>query len=225
VKIPAGSFTMGCTVEQGSDCFGDEKPAHNVTLTGSFWLQTTEVTQGQWKSVMGNNPSEFSSCGDDCAVEQVSWYEAVAFAQKLSATERLRGGSAYRLPTEAEWEYAARAGQGMKYAGSNSAGDVAWHDGNSGEKTHPVGQKLPNDWGLYDMSGNVWEWTGDWYDGDVYEQGDSVDPVGPSAGAYRVRRGGSWYDAPRDARVANRIRITPGYRGFNFGVRLLKTIP
>jgi formylglycine-generating enzyme required for sulfatase activity len=222
VEIPMGSFVMGCTAEQGSDCADDEKPAHNVTLSRSFYMQTTEVTQGQWRAVMGSNPSQFSSC-DDCPVEQVSWVDAFMFARKLSAKEGLSGASAYRLPTEAEWEYAARAGQGTKYAGSNSLDSVAWHGDNSGSKTHPVGQKLPNAWGLYDMAGNVWEWTADWYGG--YSSGDTTNPDGVLHGIIRVFRGGSWFSDPSGARVAYRSGRKPDYRLNRLGFRLLRTIP
>jgi formylglycine-generating enzyme required for sulfatase activity len=221
VKIPAGSFVMGCTAEQGSDCFDDEKPAHKVTLNRSFYMQTTEVTQGQWKSVMGSNPSRFSGC-NACPVEMVSWDDAVAFARKLSVQEGLSGGSAYRLPTEAEWEYAARAGQGTKYAGSNSLDAVAWYKGNSGSKTHPVGQQSPNAWGLYDMSGNVYEWTADWWG--RYSRRHTTNPEGASSGR-RVLRGGGWDFTAANARVANRGNFLPVYRFNILGFRLARTIP
>jgi hypothetical protein len=149
----------------------------------------------------------------------VTWNDAVAFAQKLSDKEGLSGESAYRLPTEAEWEYAARAGQGTKYAGSDDVDAVAWHKGNSGSKTHPVGQKPPNAWGLYDMTGNVFEWTLDWY-GD-YLSDAPTNPKGASDGSYRVKRGGSWFRVPRYARVALRFKFAPKYVYYDVGLRLL----
>ena len=237
VWIPAGSFTMGSpSSEPGRD---DDEVQHEVRLTRGFWMGTTEVTQGLWQSVTGSNPSYFSNCGANCPVEQVSWYDAVKFANALSEREGLeacyvvngervswpRGFECegYRLPTEAEWEYAGRAGEGYLYAGSNELDSVAWTLGNSGEQTHPVAQKRPNGWGLYDMTGNVWEWTWDWYGS--YANTDATDPVGPNTGSDRVGRGGSWNDDPRDARLADRGRSTPSVRLFNLGLRLLRSSP
>jgi formylglycine-generating enzyme required for sulfatase activity len=186
VYVQGGTFTMGCTSEQGSDCFNDEKPVHQVTLS-SFYMGQYEVTQAQWKAVMGSNPSRFK--GDNLPVEQVSWNDVQEFIRKLNA----QTGKRYRLPTEAEWEYAARGGnqsRGYYFSGSNGASKVAWHPDNSGNKTHPVGTKSANELGIYDMSGNVWEWCYDWY-GD-YPASAQNNPVGASSGSGRVRRGGSW---------------------------------
>ncbi len=185
VFVPAGTFTMG---GKGSD----EKP-HQVTISRPFYMQTTEVTQAQWKRVMGNNPSYFKDCGDDCPVEQVSWDDVQEFIRRLNMSE---GTTLYRLPTEAEWEYAARSGGKREaYAGTSDASKLdnyAWNNDNSGNQTHPVGLKSPNGLGLYDMSGNVWEWVQDWY-GD-YPSGSVTDPFGPSDGKCRVYRGGAYND-------------------------------
>ena len=208
VYVAGGTFMMGATEEQGDDAYNDEKPVHSVTLDG-FYIGAFEVTQAQWKAVMGTNLSNWK--GDDLPVENVSWSDAVSFCGKLSQM----AGKEYRLPTEAEWEYAARGGQqagGTKYAGSNNVGDVAWYTNNSGSKTHPVGQKQPNALGLYDMSGNVWEWCSDWYDSDYYSSSPSVNPQGPSGGSSRVNRGGGWYDDARYCRVSSRDYYTPGAR-------------
>ena len=210
----------------------DEKPVHSVTVD-SFYMKATEVTQKEWREVMGSNPSYFK--GDNLPVENVSWYDAVKYCNALSKKEgrtpvyRINGSrvtanwsaDGYRLPTEAEWEYAARGGKksrGYKYSGSNSAGSVGWYNANSGSKAHPVGQKQANELGLYDMSGNVWEWCWDWY-GD-YSSGSQRDPRGPSSGSYRVRRGGSWGDSGGYLRSAYRNRSSPGSSGYNLGFRL-----
>ncbi len=239
VALDAGSFEMGCTPEQGDDCEDDEKPAHTVVIDQAFEMMAVEVGQEMWASVMGSNPSGFDSCGEDCPVEQVSWLDVVAFANALSLLEGLEpcyeisgddvrwpdglSCEGYRLPTEAEWEYAARAGDGTKYAGSDTVGDVAWHDGNAGGTTHPVGEKAPNSWGLYDMSGNVWEWVWDWYSG--YQSGSSVNPTGLSTGSGRVSRGGSWYGGQRSTRVAFRFNGSPSSRVSDLGFRLSRSIP
>jgi formylglycine-generating enzyme required for sulfatase activity len=239
--VPAGSYTIGCTVGQEGECQADERPARRVTLSRAILVGETEVTQALYQRLMGNNPSHFSSCGATCPVEQVSWFDAVAFANKLSASEGLescyvisgervtwpKGASClgYRLPTEAEWEVAARGGRDDKYAGGGELGAVGWYDGNSGGETHPVGQKAANGYGLYDMSGNVWEWAWDGYDSSAYAGGAAIDPVGPAPGSYRVNRGGSCYYVPGLARVADRSRDTPGNRDSNLGFRLIRTAP
>jgi formylglycine-generating enzyme required for sulfatase activity len=234
VKIPAGTFTMGCTSEQGDDCYDNEKPAHQVTISKDFYLMENEVTQALYERVMGENPSEFK--GANLPVETVSWYDAVKFCNKHSQLEGLdqcytingenvswsnKSCNGWRLPTEAEWEYAARGGQSYKYAGSDNIDEVAWHYGNSdtgnGEQTHPVGQKKPNGFGLYDMSGNVFEWVWDGF-GDYSSQG-GTDLVGPDSGQYRVSRGGSWRYGARDARVSIRRYNRPDnvyYGGLGF---------
>jgi formylglycine-generating enzyme required for sulfatase activity len=215
IFVHGGTFTMGCTFEQGGECDDDERPARQVTVS-DFHIGKYEVTQAQWRGVMGNNPSNFSGC-DQCPVEYVSWNDVQEFISKLNAMT----GKRYRLPTEAEWEYAARGGsqsRGYKYSGSSNVGSVAWYDGNSGDKTHSVGQKSPNELGLYDMSGNVWEWCQDWYGN--YSSGSQTNPRGPSSGSIRVNRGGSWsYDA-RGTRVSNRYSDSPGIRSYLLGFRL-----
>jgi len=214
--IPAGSFMMGSpSSERERD--SDERQ-HKVKLTKGFYMQTTEVTQGQWKAVMGNNPSKFN--GDDRPVEKVSWNDVQAFMRKLNNKE---GTEKYRLLTEAEWEYACRAGSTTRFCFGDSDGQLgkyAWYSGNSSSKTHPVGQKKPNAWGLYDMHGNVWEWCQDWY-GD-YPSGHVTDPKGPSSGSYRVGRGGGWGGDAGYCRSARRGRYTPGGGGSNLGFRLAR---
>jgi len=214
VLIPAGTFTMG-----GS---GSDETRHQVTISQPFYMQTTEVTQGQWQKVMGSNPSHFSSCGNDCPVEMVSWNDVQDFISRLNRQE---GTDKYRLPTEAQWEYAARSGgRQEEYAGTSSEsnlGDYAWYGANSGSKTHSVGQKKPNGLGLYDMSGNVWEWVQDWYGN--YPSGSVTDHEGPSSGSFRVYRGGSWSNDARNCRSAARHSNDPGSRSVSLGFRLLRT--
>lgn len=214
VYVEGGTFTMGATSEQGSDADSDEKPAHSVTLS-SYYIGQTEVTQALWKAVMGSNPSHFK--GDNLPVEEVSWDDCQEFVSKLN---RLTGKN-FRLPTEAEWEYAARGGgksRGYKYSGSNTLGSVAWYDDNSGSTTHPVGTKSSNELGLYDMSGNVYEWCSDWY-GD-YATTPQTNPKGPNSGADRVSRGGGWFDNARRCRVSIRYCDTPSFSYGNLGLRL-----
>ena len=216
VFIPGGTFTMGCTSEQGSDCFDEEKPAHQVTVQ-DFYIGKYEVTQKEWQKVMGGNPSYFKNC-EDCPVESVSWNDVQEFLAKLNA----KTGKTYRLPTEAEWEYAARGGsqrRGYKYAGSNSLDEVAWCYGNSGNKTHPVGQKKANELGLYDISGNVWEWCADWYY--EYPSTAQTNPKGPSTGTDRVRRGGSWIFHAVLCRSAYRSSYIPDDSNGDVGFRLV----
>jgi formylglycine-generating enzyme required for sulfatase activity len=213
--IPSGRFTMGSPSSE-PDRYSDEVQLEAV-LTRGFFLAETECTQGQWASVMGGNPSRFK--GPDRPVEQVSWGEAVEYCRRLTAKQRAEGilaeGWEWRLPTEAEWEYAARAGtKGARYGELDA---IAWYDGNSGSETHAVGQKAANAWGLQDMMGNVWEWCSDW-SGD-YATGSETNPTGPSSGSDRVNRGGSWSGDARYARSANRYRLVPGARYNNLGFR------
>ena len=213
VAVKGGTFTMGATSEQGSDAGGDEKPAHQVTLS-DYYIGQTEVTQALWKAVMGSNPSFFK--GDNLPVEHVSWDDCQMFIQKLNQLT----GKQFRLPTEAEWEYAARGGRksrDYKYAGGNNIGSVAWYDSNSGKETHAVATKQANELGIYDMSGNVWEWCSDWY-GD-YTSSSQSDPQGPSSGSRRVRRGGSYYDCAGFCRVSCRYDF-PVIRNNDLGLRL-----
>ena len=202
--VEGGTFQMGATSEQGSDADNWEKPVHNVTVS-NYYIGETEVTQGLWKAVMSSNPSNFK--GDNLPVEQVSWNDVQDFIRKLNQIT----GKDFRLPTEAEWEYAARGGKkskGTKYAGSNTIGNVAWYTDNSGGKTHAVKTKLPNELGLYDMSGNVWEWCSDVYGS--YSSGSQTNPKGASSGWSRVMRGGSWSHIARRCRVSSRINLFPG---------------
>ena len=218
VYVEGGTFIMGATSEQGSDADADERPVHSVTLS-SFHIGKYEVTQGLWREVMGSNPSS-NKAGNDYPVEMVSWEDCQEFIRKLND----RTGLTFRLPTEAEWEYAARGGRkrrGYKYSGSNSIGDVAWYIDNSGYETHPVGRKSPNELGLYDMSGNVYEWCNDWYGS--YYNSSQTNPIGPYSGFYRVLRGGccsfldEWF-----CRVSCRGHsYDPGGRFSNVGLRLV----
>ena len=215
VLVEGGTFTMGATPEQGSDACDNEKPAHKVTLD-SFYIGKFPVTQRLWKAVMGSNPSDFK--GDNLPVENVSWDDVQTFLRKLNAAT----GKTYRLPTEAEWEYAARGGnksQGYKYVGSNDLDLVAWYySGNSDGTTHKVGTRFPNELGIYDMSGNVWEWCQDWYGS--YSSSPQTNPKGPNSGSYRVRRGGSWFNYARDCRVSYRYSYSPVLRDYYLGFRL-----
>jgi formylglycine-generating enzyme required for sulfatase activity len=196
VWIPPGTFMMGCSPGD-SECYADEKPAHRVTLTKGFRMGVTAVTQEAYQRVMRTNPSNFK--GAKLPVETVNWTEAQNYCSTVGM----------RLPTEAEWEYAARAGTtGARYGELDS---IAWYDQNSGSKTHEVGQKAPNAWGLYDMLGNVFQWTGDWY-AENYQGGNETDPKGPASGQYRTLRGGSWGDVARWSRASYRVRLQPDYR-------------
>ena len=214
IPVEGGTFTMGATSEQGSDVGSDEKPAHQVTLS-SYYIGETEVTQALWEAVMGSNPSNFK--GTNRPVEKVSWDDCKSFIDKLNALT----GENFRLPTEAEWEYAARGGnqsRGYKYSGSNSLGNVAWYTDNSGSETHPVKSKSPNELGLYDMSGNVYEWCQDWYGS--YSSSSQTNPTGASSGSLRVLRGGSLFNVAWYCRVSNRSGNSPGYRASYLGLRL-----
>jgi formylglycine-generating enzyme required for sulfatase activity len=217
VYVKGGAFTMGCTAEQGRDCNGNEKPAHGVTL-GDFFIGRYEVTQKQWKALMGGNPSLRQ--GDDLPVENVNWDSVKVFIDKLNA---LMGDDywEYRLPTEAEWEYAARGGaggRGYAFSGGGEVGAVAWYEDNGGGKANPVGGKAPNELGIYDMSGNVWELVGDWFGN--YDKSPQVDPVGPSRGTYRVRRGGGWSSGAKACRVSHRMSLSQGFSSNDVGFRL-----
>ncbi len=214
VEVRGGTFRMGATSEQGCDAYDWEKPVHSVTLSG-YYIGKTEVTQALWKAVMGSNPSYFK--GDDLPVENVSWDDCQVFVRKLNSLT----GQNFRLPTEAEWEFACRGGNnslGYKYSGSDNIDNVAWYDGNSGDKTHPVATKSANELGIYDMSGNVWEWCCDWY-GD-YTSGALTNPKGPESGSYRVRRGGGWSSYARYCRSSIRDFYYPSFRYGNLGLRL-----
>ena len=214
VYVSGGTFTMGATSEQGSDAYNDEKPTHSVTLS-SFYLCKYEVTQALWQAVMDENPSNLK--GDNLPVEQVSWDDCQTFITRLNNLT----GKNFRLPTEAEWEYAARGGnrsRGYKYSGSNVLSDVAWYDDNSGDKTHPVGSKSPNELGLYDMSGNVREWCSDWYG--TYSSTAQTNPTGSSSGSLRVLRGGSWFSVARNCRSSSRHHDVPDGRFYLLGLRL-----
>ena len=228
VRIKPGTFVMGSPESEPEHQFDEVQ--HTVTITKAFYLSRTPITQAQWQAVMGTNPSGFK--GDDLPVERVSWDDAVAFCEKLSAREHKK----YRLPTEAEWEYACRAGTTTEYYTGNGTAALdkaGWYRGNSayipvqsmffgtstttGPGTHPVAQKAPNAWGLYDMHGNVWQWCSNYY----YEYtGDAENPTGPTPGPARVLRGGSWLYTPRRCRSACLNDCGPGYRGHDVGFRI-----
>ena len=215
VKVEAGSFNMGATPEMKSP-YEVEKPVHRVTLTNNYYIGKYEVTQALWQAVMGSNPSHFK--GDALPVEQVSWKDCQKFITKLN---RLTGKN-FRLPTEAEWEYAARGGnksRGYRYSGSNTIDDVAWYENDALSQTHPVGTKQPNELEIYDMTGNVMEWCQDWYGS--YSSSPQVNPTGAASGSYRVVRGGGWSDSARDCRTSDRDFISPGGRSSDLGLRLV----
>lgn len=198
VRIAAGSF---------------ERPKQRVTLTRDFWLASREVTQGEYAALLGKNPSHFAG-KPEAPVEKVSHADALAYCEALTRRERDAGrlpdGYAYRLPTEAEWEYACRAGTTNLFHfgdSAESAGDYAWTWENSEAATHPVAQKKPNPWGLYDMHGNVWEWCQDWFEN--YPPGDLTDPIGPAQGKTKVFRGGGWNNEARFARCSTRFTMAP----------------
>ncbi|MBU4184636.1 MAG: SUMF1/EgtB/PvdO family nonheme iron enzyme [Proteobacteria bacterium] len=217
IWVPGGCFQMGCGSWAGN-CEKDEKPVHEVCVD-EFLIGKYEVTQGQWQKVMGGNPSYFKE-GDDYPVENVSWNDAQKFIRKLSALNNNK--YKFRLPTEAEWEYACRSGgKPETYSGSDRIDRVAWYSGNSGGRSHRVGTKAPNGLGLYDMSGNVWEWCQEWY-GD-YPSGHVTDPKGPSSGSTRVNRGGAWFRSARGCRSAYRSSFTPVFRDGGLGFRLLRS--
>lgn len=209
VLIRPGKFLMG------SETAADEKPVHKVTISQQFYLGKYEVTQAQWEAVMGSNPSGFK--GATLPVEQVSWEDCQEFIEKLNS----KGIGTFRLPTEAEWEYACRAGTTGDHAGNLD--EMAWYKMNSDDKTHLVGTKKANPWGLYDMHGNVWEWCQDRY-GD-YPTGAVQDPAGAAGGSFRVFRGGSWNSRAYNCRSANRNRYSPSYRSDGLGFRLVRAVP
>lgn len=216
VYVSGGTFIMGATSEQGSDAESNEKPAHSVTLS-SFYICKYEVTQSLWRAVMGQNPSRFK--GNNLPVDNVSWNDCQTFIARLNNLT----GKKFRLPTEAEWEYAARGGNrscGYKYSGSDTPSEVAWYRGICDDKTHPVGSKNSNELGLYDMSGNVWEWCSDIYG--FYSSSSLTDPTGPSKalGGSRVRRGGSWGGNESVSRLSCRCGNAPDTNGSYFGLRL-----
>ena len=215
VYVAGGTFTMGCTSEQGGDCYSDEKPSHRVTLSG-YYIGETEVTQQLWQAVMGSNPSCYK--GEQRPVDRVSWYDCQDFIRRLNN----KTGLHFALPTEAQWEYAARGGsksRGYKYSGSTNIGSVAWCGGISSSQTHNVKGKQPNELGLYDMSGNVWEWCAD---GDgSYSSSSQTNPTGPSSGLYRVKRGGSWDYSAWFCRVSYRFDAVPSGRFRDCGLRLV----
>ena len=209
---PQGSFTMGSpSVEDGRS--SDENQV-SVTLSKAFWMAKTEVTQAQWRVVMENNPSRFK--GDDLPLEKVSWNDAQEFIKKVNDSGVIPEGWKMALPTEAQWEYACRAGETAAYSGG-TIDQVAWYEDNSGSKTHPVGTKKPNAWGLHDMHGNVWEWCADWYG---HELVGGTDPSGPASSNFRVCRGGSWVSrVAAGCRSASRLRNSQGYRIDSLGFR------
>ena len=214
VYVEGGTFSMGAASEQESDVADDEKTTHSVTLS-SFRIGQTEVTQELWQAVMGSNPSYFK--GSRRPVECVSWDDCQEFICKLNAAT----GQQFRLPTEAEWEYAARGGKkslGYMYSGSDDLGSAAWYGENSNDETHDVATKQPNELGLYDMCGNVWEWCGDRYG--YYSSRAQTNPQGPSSGSYRVNRGGSWSYGARSCRVSYRYG-SPSLSYGNLGLRLV----
>ncbi len=222
VYVEGGTFTMGATSEQGKDAYKDEKPTHSVTLS-SYYMGETEVTQALWEAVMGS-PASYNGgwtseygVGNNYPAYRVSWEDCQTFINRLNSLT----GQQFHLPTEAQWEYAARGGsksRGYKYSGSSDVGSVAWYDGNGSSTTHPIKTKSPNELGLYDMSGNVWEWCSDWYGS--YSSGSQTNPTGASSVSYRVFRGGSWFNNARNCRVSYRRYSAPSGRSYNIGLRL-----
>ena len=219
ILVPAGSFTMGAD-KNFEDASDDETPQHRVTISKPFYLGKFEVTQAQWTAVMGNNPSKYK--GRNNPVEQVSWDDIQVFIQRLNQKE---GHNRYRLPTEAEWEYAARAGTESTYSfgdDDRDLGSYAWYDESyDSGSTHPVGKKQPNPWGFYDMHGNVWEWVQDWYGENYYRNSPASDPKGPTSGSGRVSRGGGWSFCAGYCRSASRYSFTPDNRYDGIGLRLV----
>lgn len=216
VFVKGGCFMMGDTFGAGNF---DEQPVHSVCVD-DFYMAKYEVTQRQWQEVMGNTPADLKKC-DNCPVARISWNDAQEYINKLNS----KTGKNYRLPTEAEWEYAAKSGgKEERYAGGDDLDSVAWHILNSGRKIHPVGQKKANGLGLYDMSGNVWEWVQDLYEKDYYKKGAKYNPRGAGEGRYRVLRGGSCVFDPRFVRTSLRNGDEPANRSRDYGLRLLFTV-
>ena len=214
VKVEAGTFMMGATSEMKNP-YDDEKPVHQVTLTNDYYMGKYEVTQALWQVVMGKNPSYFK--GDNLPVNYVRWKDCQRFISKLNSMT----GRKFRLPTEAEWEYAARGGKksrGYQYSGSSNISDVAWYDGNSGDKTHPVGTKQANELGIYDMTGNVLEWCQDWYGS--YYSSSQTNPTGATSGSRHVNRGGSWHSNVRRSSSSCRYGVIYVDRDLDLGFRL-----
>lgn len=213
VALPAGSFQMGMAGRPVTE------PVRTVTLS-AFAIGRTEVTQGQWRAIMGTNPSKFQACGDDCPVEQVTWADAQEFVGRLSA----KTGKTYRLPSEAEWEFACRAGQPNRFCGGDDADKLAWYGDEYGS-TQPVGRKQANAWGLFDMSGNVWEWTQDCmhssYRGAPADASAWEEPGCPN----RVLRGGSWLSGPQYGQTVIRFGFRPDFRAADFGFRVVRALP
>lgn len=239
--VLAGRYAVGCTDGQRYACEPDERPARTVTLSRSVWVGETEVTQGLFARVTGRRPSRDVACGDNCPVESVSWFDAVQFANDLSEQEGLQrcyvvdeakvawpAGPActgYRLPTEAEWEVAARAGHDFVYAGSNDVREVGWTTVDGENHGHPVGRKKANAYGLLDMTGNVSEWVWDWYDGKAPPATLTIDPTGAASGEGRAVRGGNFRSVPELARVSRRDYFSPKVRNKGVGFRLVRTVP
>ena len=215
VWVPPGVYRMGSA---SSEAKSDEQPVTQVRISRGFWIGIHEVTQAQWQAVMGSNPSGFKSCGPDCPVETVTWDDVQGFLRRLN--ERERGpGYEYRLPTEAEWEYAARSGTSGDRYGEHD--EIAWCLDNSGNRTRPVGEKASNTWGLHDMLGNVWEWVQDRYG--AYPGGSVADPQGPNSGARRVTRGGDWRAPPSRCRASDRRSSPPSSTHEGIGFRVVRT--
>ena len=213
-RVQGGCYQMGSKAGES-----DEEPVHEVCVKG-FDIGQYEITQGQWQKIMGSNPSRFKACGNDCPVERVSWEDIQDYIKKLNAGSPYR----YRLPTEAEWEYACRSGgKDQKYCGGNDLNGLGWYDDNSGRKSHAVGQKQANGMELYDMSGNVWEWVSDWYGYDYYGDSTRDNPKGSSSGSRRVSRGGSWGNLANGCRSADRNNNSPDSRYSYLGFRLART--
>ena len=219
VLILAGNFKMG-SPDTDKEAYSEEKPQHGVRITKPFYLGKYLVTQKQWEAVMGNNPSRFK--GPQNPVEKVSWEDCRQFLDKLNAKAGRQDGR-FQLPSKAQWEYACRAGSGRKYCfgdEESGLGDYAWYDANSSGKTHAVGEKKPNAWGLYDMHGNVWEWCRDGYVEEYYAHSPTDDPTAPATGSFRVIRGGGWYYGAKTCRSASRFISGPAFRYHVLGFRV-----